>query len=70
MLRIIRNCSRWATRKLDIVAYLSAENLALRQQLIVLKRTQNRPKLKERDRLFWVARRPSDCAAGYPHTLE
>ena len=54
MQRIIRNCFRWATRKLNIVAYLTAENLALRQQLIVLKRTQNRPKLKERDRLFWV----------------
>jgi len=39
-------------RKLNIVAYLSAENLA-RHQLIVLKRNQNRAQLKERDRLFW-----------------
>ncbi|HIL97661.1 MAG TPA: integrase, partial [Pseudomonadales bacterium] len=41
------------TGKLDVVAYLTAENLALRQQLIVLKRDQNHPTLKERDRLFW-----------------
>jgi putative transposase len=33
---------------------LAAENIALRQQLIVLKRKQKRPALKERDRLFWV----------------
>ncbi len=40
-------------RKLNIVAYLIAENLALRHQLIVLKRNQNRPQRKERDRVFW-----------------
>ena len=40
-------------RKLNIVAYLTAENLALRHQLIVLKRNHNRPQLKERDRVFW-----------------
>ena len=42
-------------RKLNIVAYLTAENLALRHQLIVLKRNHNRPRLKERDRVFWKA---------------
>ncbi len=31
------------------------ENLALRQQLAVLKRAAPRPKLRWRDRLFWVA---------------
>jgi transposase InsO family protein len=35
-------------------AALAAENLALRQQLAVLKRTTPRPKLRWRDRLFWV----------------
>ncbi len=54
MLKIIRNCCGWLSRRLNIAAYLTAENLALRQQLIVLKRTRNRPQLKERDRLFWV----------------
>jgi transposase InsO family protein len=34
---------------------LTAENIALRQQLIVLNRNSSSPKLKERDRLFWVA---------------
>ena len=35
-------------------AGLAAENLALRHQLIVLKRSVNRPRLRIRDRLFWV----------------
>ena len=54
MLRIIRNCHRRVYRRLNIVTNLMAENIALRHQLIVLKRKQSRPKLKERDRLFWV----------------
>ena len=33
---------------------LVAENLALRQQLAVLKRQKPTPKLKKRDRLFWI----------------
>jgi hypothetical protein len=37
-----------ATGRLDL------ENLALRQQLLVYKRTANRPQLRRRDRLFWV----------------
>jgi len=35
-------------------ATLAAENLALRQQLSVLEHTRKRPKLRPRDRLFWV----------------
>jgi len=38
--------------KLNLVAYLTAENLALRQQLIVLKRNQTRPKLKEGETVY------------------
>src|SRR6058998_2706011 len=33
---------------------LALENLALRQQLAVYKRTASRPKLRRSDRLFWV----------------
>jgi putative transposase len=33
---------------------LAVENLALRQQLAVLKRSQSRLKIKRRDRLFWI----------------
>ena len=33
---------------------LTLENLALRQQLIVLKRQSNKPQLEDRDRLFWI----------------
>jgi hypothetical protein len=35
---------------------LALENLALRQQLAVLKRTTKRAKLTNMDRAFWVAR--------------
>ena len=31
-----------------------AENIALRHQISVLKRTVKRPKIKEYDRIFWV----------------
>ena len=33
---------------------LVAENLCLRQQLIVLKRRQARPQLRDADRRFWI----------------
>jgi hypothetical protein len=33
---------------------LALENLALRQQLAILKRTQKRPAINTKDRLFWV----------------
>jgi putative transposase len=35
-------------------AVLAAENLALRQQLAVLQASAKRPRLRRRDRLFWV----------------
>ena len=35
-------------------ARLAAENLALRQQLAVLKRTTPRPKIRRSDQIFWV----------------
>ncbi len=35
-------------------ARLVAENLCLRQQLIVLKQRQIRPELRDADRRFWV----------------
>ncbi len=34
---------------------LVTENLALRQQLLVLHSSSNRPRLGHRDRLFWMA---------------
>ena len=34
--------------------HLALENLALRQQLAVLERSGKRPKLRQRDRVFWV----------------
>jgi hypothetical protein len=35
-------------------AALAAENLCLRQQLLVLRRRQLRPRLSDRDRRFWI----------------
>ena len=40
--------------KVKITSNLAAENLALRQQLTVMKRTNKRPKIRMMDRLFWV----------------
>jgi hypothetical protein len=36
---------------------LVLENLALRQQLIAMTRSNGRPRLPARDRLFWIALR-------------
>ena len=33
---------------------LTIENLALRQQLAIMKQSIRRPKIRKRDRLFWV----------------
>ncbi len=38
------------SKKADLVA----ENLALRQQLVVLRRKTKRPRLLQGDRVFWV----------------
>src|ERR1700747_2710291 len=46
-LRLVARCFRSRRRVL-------LENLALRQQLAVLKRRQARPKLSPFDKLFWV----------------
>ena len=54
MLDSIISCCSWLLGKLNIIGNLVAENVALRQQLIVLKGSQKRPALKERDRPFWV----------------
>jgi hypothetical protein len=35
-------------------ATIAAENLALRQQLGILQRSVKRPRLRRRDRIFWV----------------
>jgi len=37
---------------------LAIENLALRQQLAVLQRNSKRPRLRMRDRFFWVLFKP------------
>jgi hypothetical protein len=48
-------------------ATLAVENLALRQQLAVLRRSVRRPKLRRRDRLFWTVL--SRCWLDWPSAL-
>jgi len=40
--------------KFSITANLAIENLALRQQLDILKRKSKRPQLQPKERLFWI----------------
>lgn len=54
MLKFIRNKISKCRIRLNLLAHLTAENLALRHQLLVLKRAQKRPHLKDRDRVFWI----------------
>ena len=45
-----RAIAAWAKRRADLIA----ENLCLRQQLIVLQRRVPRPRLRDGDRRFWI----------------
>ncbi len=47
-------------------ADLVAENLALRQQLNVFRRKVGRPRLRRRDRIFWLWLARSWRMAGHP----
>ena len=50
----IRICLLFIRGILRNQAELAAENLALRQQLAVLAERKRRPRLRSRDRIFWV----------------
>src|SRR5258708_12817291 len=55
MFRLIGLCFGTVVRILRARRSLLLENLALRQQLAVLKRRHPRPRLDLLDKLFWVA---------------
>jgi putative transposase len=59
----------WCVLRLLLLprSQLVLENLALRQQLAVLRRSAPRPKLRPRDRVFWVWL--SRCWAGWKDAL-
>src|SRR5215469_10650899 len=57
MLRFLRLCLGTLVRVFRAHRSLLLENLALRQQLVVLKRRHPRPCLSTLDRLFWVVAR-------------
>ena len=51
---ILKACLLFLRAMLVPKARLAIENLALRQQLAVCKQSVKRPKLRPRDRIFWV----------------
>ena len=55
MFRFVGLCLGTLVRLLRARRSLLLENLALRQQLAVLKRRRPRPRLDLLDKLFWVA---------------
>lgn len=54
MLKILKFVTTLIWSKLKITSNLAAENIVLRQQLAVLKRTNRQPKIKTIDRIFWI----------------
>ncbi len=54
MIETLRNLVLVIWSKTTNSSNLAAENLALRHQLAVMKRTNKRPKIRMVDRLFWV----------------
>jgi putative transposase len=54
MLKAVFGTLRFITLILGGHKQIALENAALRQQLEILKREQPRPKLRHRDRLFWM----------------
>ena len=54
MTKTLGNLVLFIWSKIKATSNLAAENLALRQQLAVMKRTNKRPKIRMADRLFWV----------------
>ena len=51
---ILEACVLFLRAMLVPKARLAIENLALRQQVAVFKQSVKRPKLRPRDRVFWV----------------
>src|SRR5215471_6099377 len=67
MLRFLRLCLGTLVRVFRAHPSLLLENLALRQQLVVLKRRHPRPKLDLLDKLFWLVVRR--CRSGWKQAL-
>ena len=53
-MKILRHLAMFIWSMIKIKADVAAENAALRQQVAVLKQSNKRPKIRLRDRLFWV----------------
>ena len=55
MWELLRTVVRSAVSALRLRRDLAVENLALRHQLVVLKRQSKKPRFEDRDRLFWIS---------------
>jgi hypothetical protein len=53
MMKTLGNFVLFIWSKFKITSNLAAENLALCQQLVVMRRANKRPKIRMADRLFW-----------------
>ncbi len=51
---MLKACVRFLRAMLIPKVHLVVENLALRQQVAAFKHSVKRPKLRHRDRIFWV----------------
>src|SRR5215831_2363410 len=67
MLCFLRLCFGTLVRLFRLHQALLLENLALRQQIAVLKRRHRRPRLSSFDRLFWLLVRR--CWSGWEQAL-
>ena len=54
MMKTLRIVAMLIWSKIKITLNLAAENIALRQQLAVMQRTNKRPKIRMADRIFWI----------------
>ena len=55
MFSLVFNSIKWFVRSFFLSRYgLVLENMALRQQLAILKESMPRPSIKNSDRLFWI----------------
>lgn len=54
MIKILKYFTKFILSNFKFTTNLAVENLALRQQLAVMKRTNKRPKIQTVDRIFWI----------------
>ncbi|MCP4349592.1 MAG: integrase, partial [Desulfobacterales bacterium] len=54
MLKLLRHILIFLLPNIQLTTYLMMDNIVLRHQLSVLQRNAKRPRLRKRDKLFWI----------------